>query len=38
MALRFNSNWENNLPENIKLAYLPSIGRVKLRLTGLEMI
>ena len=27
-------NWENNLPENIKLAYLPSIGRVKLRLTG----
>ena len=27
-------DWENNLPENIKLAYLPSIGRVKLRLTG----
>ena len=27
-------NWENNLAKNIKLAYLPSIGRVKLRLTG----
>ena len=26
-------NWENNLAKNIKLAYLPSIGRVKLRLT-----
>ena len=26
--------WENNLDENLKLAYLPSIGRVKLRLTG----
>jgi nicotinamide-nucleotide amidase len=26
-------NFENNLPTNIKLAYLPSIGMVKLRLT-----
>ncbi len=25
-------NWENQLPENIKLAYLPSPGRVRLRL------
>jgi len=27
-------DWENNLPEHIKLAYLPSLGLVKLRLTG----
>ena len=27
-------DWEKNLNKNIKLAYLPSIGRVKLRLTG----
>lgn len=27
-------DWENNLPENIKLAYLPSLGQVKLRLTA----
>lgn len=26
--------WEDNLPENIRLAYLPSIGQVKLRLTA----
>ena len=26
-------DWENNLPENIKLAYLPSLAQVKLRLT-----
>ena len=26
------SNWENNLPKNMKLAYLPSPGRVRLRL------
>lgn len=26
--------WENNLPENLKLAYLPSFGMVKLRITG----
>lgn len=27
-------DWENSLPEHIKLAYLPSLGHVKLRLTG----
>jgi len=26
--------WENSLPENISLAYLPSVGQVKLRLTS----
>jgi nicotinamide-nucleotide amidase len=26
--------WENNLPNNIKLAYLPSFGRVRLRLSA----
>lgn len=26
--------WENALPAHIKLAYLPSLGEVKLRLTG----
>lgn len=26
--------WENNLPEFIKLAYLPAPGRVRLRLSG----
>lgn len=26
--------WENALPEHIRLAYLPSLGHVKLRLTG----
>ena len=26
--------WENQLPEFIKLAYLPSPGRVRLRLTA----
>lgn len=26
-------DWENNLPPDIKLAYLPSLGRVRLRLT-----
>jgi nicotinamide-nucleotide amidase len=26
--------WEDALPEHIKLAYLPSMGNVKLRLTG----
>lgn len=26
--------WENNLPDDIKLAYLPNIGRVRLRLSG----
>jgi len=28
------ADWENNLPENVKLAYLPSMGQVKLRLTA----
>jgi nicotinamide-nucleotide amidase len=28
-------NWEDSLPEHIKLAYLPSFGEVKLRLTGI---
>ncbi|MWB95952.1 CinA family nicotinamide mononucleotide deamidase-related protein [Flavobacterium sp. GA093] len=27
-------NWENNLPEFIKLAYLPNPGRVRLRLSA----
>jgi nicotinamide-nucleotide amidase len=27
-------SWEKSLPEYIKLAYLPSLGEVKLRLTG----
>ncbi len=27
-------DWENNLPEFIKLAYLPAPGRVRLRLTA----
>ncbi len=27
-------HWENNLPNHIKLAYLPNLGRVRLRLTG----
>jgi len=26
--------WEDNLPEFIKLAYLPSLGKVRLRLSG----
>ena len=28
------ADWENALPENIRLAYLPSFGKVKLRLTA----
>ena len=28
------SSWEDALPENIKLAYLPHFGQVRLRLTG----
>lgn len=28
------ADWEDNLPENIKLAYLPSFGQVRLRLSG----
>lgn len=27
-------DWENNLPPHIKLAYLPNLGRVRLRLTA----
>jgi len=27
-------DWENSLPKNIKLAYLPNYGRVKLRLSA----
>jgi nicotinamide-nucleotide amidase len=27
-------DWESNLPEHIKLAYLPNLGRVRLRSTG----
>lgn len=29
------AEWENNLPAHIKLAYLPSMGQVKLRLTAI---
>lgn len=29
------AEWENALPQHIKLAYLPSLGEVKLRLTGI---
>ncbi len=28
------ASWEKKLPKHIKLAYLPSLGEVKLRLTG----
>ncbi|OAB81529.1 competence/damage-inducible protein A [Cochleicola gelatinilyticus] len=28
------TDWENNLPKDIKLAYLPSLGRVRLRLSS----
>lgn len=27
-------DFENNLPDNLKLAYLPALGQVRLRLTG----
>ena len=27
-------DWENNLPETVKLAYMPSLGRVRLRLSS----
>lgn len=30
-------DWENNLPEAVKLAYLPSLGRVRLRLSSKGM-
>lgn len=29
------ADWEDRLPAHIKLAYLPSLGQVKLRLTGI---
>ena len=29
-------DWENSLPEVLKLAYLPSLGGVRLRLTGFD--
>jgi nicotinamide-nucleotide amidase len=29
------SNWEKSLPPHIKLAYLPGLGEVRLRLTGI---
>jgi nicotinamide-nucleotide amidase len=35
LALRI-ADWENELPENISLAYLPNSGIVKLRLSGLS--
>lgn len=28
------SDWEDNLPDSIKLAYLPNLGRVRLRLSS----
>ncbi|WP_347374835.1 competence/damage-inducible protein A [Aequorivita sp. Q41] len=28
------ADWETNLPKNIKLAYLPSLGKVRLRLSA----
>lgn len=28
------ADWENELPQNIKLAYLPSLGKVRLRLSS----
>ncbi len=31
------TDWEENLPETIKLAYLPSLGRVRLRLSSKGM-
>ncbi len=33
LAIKLN-DWEDALPPHVKLAYLPSRGRVKLRLTG----
>lgn len=35
MLAEIISDWEDNLPANFKLAYLPSLGSVRLRLTGL---
>jgi nicotinamide-nucleotide amidase len=36
IALRI-SEWENKLPNSIKLAYLPSLGRVRIRLSSSGM-
>ncbi|MDO7873863.1 competence/damage-inducible protein A [Hymenobacter sp. ASUV-10] len=30
------ADWENALPANVKLAYLPTLGSVRLRLTGTQ--
>jgi nicotinamide-nucleotide amidase len=30
------NDWENQLPEYLKLAYLPNIGQVRLRLSGIH--
>jgi len=35
LALKI-ADWENGLPENISLAYLPNSGIIKLRLSGLS--
>lgn len=35
MLAELLEEWENNLPKSIKLAYLPSPGRVKLRLSSI---
>jgi len=29
-------SWEDNLPAHIKLAYLPNLGKVRLRLSGID--
>ena len=34
IAKRIN-DWENNLPKSIKFAYLPSLGRVRLRISSI---
>lgn len=34
MIAKIIENWEDNLPQNIKLAYLPQPGMVRLRLTA----
>ncbi|MDG2372509.1 MAG: CinA family nicotinamide mononucleotide deamidase-related protein [Flavobacteriaceae bacterium] len=36
IALRI-SDWESKLPDSVKLAYLPSLGRVRLRLSSSGM-
>ncbi len=32
------ASWEDNLPSNIHLAYLPSTGRVRLRLSAISLV